>query len=429
MRGLAPTDVGARIDRLYREEHGRILAPLIRLLGDFARAEEVVQDAFEAALAQWPAEGIPDEPRAWVIRAARNKAVDRIRRSARYRDKQGELAVLAQLERELAPAPDELLEPGLRDDMLRLVFTCCHPAIAPDAQIALTLRTICGLTTEEIARAFLVDPRAMAQRIVRVQSKIAAAGIPYRVPDADELDERLDAVLHTLYLVFNEGYAASAGDALVRKSLCAEGIRLAELVCELLPDEGEPRGLLALMLLTDARRAARVDAAGELVTLEEQDRSLWDRARIERALPLVEEALRGRPPRAYALQAAIAALHARAARAEDTDWRQIAALYAIHVRVAPSPVVELNQAVAIAMTGDLALGLRLIDALEARGELARYHLLPAARADLLRRLGRHDEARQAYDAALALVGNEVERRYLERRRRALGAPAGEPAAR
>ncbi|MCA9604998.1 MAG: RNA polymerase subunit sigma-24 [Myxococcales bacterium] len=419
MSAAAPTPVGARIDRLYREEHGRILAPLIRLLGDFERAEEVVQDAFEAAIAQWPEEGIPDEPRAWVLRIARNKAIDSIRRSARYRDKTSELAAVAEVERSFAPAPDDLLTAGLRDDMLRLVFTCCHPAIAPEAQIALTLRTICGLTTEEIARAFIVDPRTMAQRIVRVQKKIAAAGIPYRVPEPDELDERLDAVLHTLYLVFNEGYAASAGDALVRHSLCAEGIRLAELVATLLPDAGEPKALLALMLLTDARRDARVDEAGELVVLEAQDRSRWDRAQIERALPLVEDALRGRPPRAYAIQAAIAALHAQARRPEDTDWRQIAALYGILVRVAPSPVVELNQAVAIAMAGDLALGLRLIDALDARGTLARYHLLPAARADLLRRLGRCEEARAAYEAALTLVGNDVERRYLERRLAAL----------
>ncbi len=413
------SDVGARIERLYREEHGRILAPLIRLLGDFARAEEVVQDAFEAALAQWPTEGVPDEPRAWVLRIARNKAIDRIRRSARFRDKRSALLAVAEVDQSFAPAPDELLTAGLRDDMLRLVFTCCHPAIAPDAQIALTLRTICGLTTEEIARAFLVDPRTMAQRIVRVQKKIAAAGIPYRVPDAEDLDARLDAVLHTLYLVFNEGYAASAGDALVRQGLCAEGIRLAELVVSLLPEAREAKGLLALMLLTDARRDARVDDAGELVTLEEQDRARWDRATIERALPLVEAAIRGRPPRAYGLQAAIAALHAQAARAEDTDWRQIAALYAIHVRVAPSPVVELNHAVAIAMAGDVPLGLKLIDALDARGTLARYHLLPAARADLLRRLGRTDDARRAYEAALALVTNDVERRYLERRLAAL----------
>lgn len=412
-------DVGARIERLYREEHGRIIAPLIRLLGDFARAEEVVQDAFEAALAQWPEEGVPAEPRAWILRAARNKAIDRIRRSARYRDKQAELTAVAAVEGAFAPSPDALLEDALRDDLLRLVFTCCHPALAPDAQIALTLRTVCGLTTEEIARAFLLDPRTMAQRIVRVQKKIAAAKIPYRVPEADELGARLEAVLHTLYLVFNEGYAASAGDALVRHELCAEGLRLAELVAQLLPDETEPKGLLALMLLTDARRDARVGPDGELVVLEEQDRTRWDHAAIARALPLVDASLAARPPRAYALQAAVAALHARAARAADTDWRQIAALYAIHARVAPSPVVELNHAVAVAMAGDLAEGLRRIEALDARGALARYHLLPAARADLLRRAGRFADARRAYDDALALATNEVERRYLARRREAL----------
>ncbi|MBX3269927.1 MAG: RNA polymerase subunit sigma-24 [Sandaracinaceae bacterium] len=412
-------DVGARIERLYREEHGRIIAPLIRLLGDFARAEEVVQDAFEAALAQWPEEGVPAEPRAWILRAARNKAIDRIRRSARYRDKQAELTAVAAVEGAFAPSPDALLKDALRDDLLRLVFTCCHPALAPDAQIALTLRTVCGLTTEEIARAFLLDPRTMAQRIVRVQKKIAAAKIPYRVPEADELGARLEAVLHTLYLVFNEGYAASAGDALVRHELCAEGLRLAELVAQLLPDETEPKGLLALMLLTDARRDARVGPDGELVVLEEQDRTRWDHAAIARALPLVDASLAARPPRAYALQAAVAALHARAARAADTDWRQIAALYAIHARVAPSPVVELNHAVAVAMAGDLAEGLRRIEALDARGALARYHLLPAARADLLRRAGRFADARRAYDDALALATNEVERRYLARRREAL----------
>ncbi|MCB9595543.1 MAG: RNA polymerase subunit sigma-24 [Sandaracinaceae bacterium] len=417
MLGAAPNDVGATLDRLFREEHGRILAPLIRLLGDFERAEEVVQDAFEAAMQQWPVEGIPETPRAWVLRAARNKAIDRIRRSARFSDKRKELEAVAEVERSFAPPPDELLTEGLRDDMLRLVFTCCHPAIAIEAQLALTLRTICGLTTEEIARAFLVDARTMAQRIVRVQKKIAAAGIPYRVPGAEDLDARLEAVLHVLYLVFNEGYSASAGDELVRRSLCAEGIRLAELVVELLPDHPEPKGLLALMLLSDSRRDTRVDADGDLVVLEEQDRARWDRAQIERALPLVEAALRGRPPRAYALQAAVAALHAQAPRAEETDWRQIAALYAVQSRISPSPVVELNQAVAIAMAGDVARGLRQIDALEARGSLARYHLLPAARADLLRRLGRNEDAAAAYRAALELVGNDVERRYLERRLR------------
>ena len=410
--------VRAEVDRLYREEHGRIIAPLIRLLGGFERAEEVVQDAFEAALSQWPSQGIPDTPRAWVLRTARNKAVDRIRRSSTFEDKRKELEAVAEVERSFAPAPDEGLE-GPSDDMLRLVFTCCHPALRTDAQVALTLRTICGLTTDEIARAFLVDPRTMAQRLVRAKKKIELAGIPYRVPDPEELPERTDAALATLYLVFNEGYSASAGDALVRRELCREGIRLAELVRRLLPDASEPKGLLALMMLHDSRRSARTNADGDLVTLEEQDRSTWDRAQIEAALPLVEEALRGRP-RKYSLQAAVAALHARAPDPRSTDWRQIAALYAVHLRIAPSPVVELNAAVAVAMAGDMDEGLRRIDALEARGTLARYHLLHAARADLLRRLERTAEAAAAYRAALALVGNEVERRYLERRLAELG---------
>jgi len=416
--GPAPALVRKRLDRLYREEHGRIVAPLIRLLGDFERAEEVVQDAFEAALTQWPTEGVPDTPRAWVLRTARNKAIDRIRRSSRFEDKRAQLEAVAEVERSFAPSPDELPE-GPRDDMLRLVFTCCHPTLSAEAQVALTLRTICGLTTEEIARAFLVPKATMAQRLVRVQKKITKAKIPYRVPEPEELADRLAAVLATLYLVFNEGYSASAGDALVRRELCSEGIRLAALVCELLPDEAEPKGLLALMLLHDSRRAARVDDAGDLVVLEMQDRDRWDRDQIERALPLVDDALRGRPPGRYALQAAVAALHAQAPSAEQTDWRQIAALYAIHLRIEPSPVLELNHAVAVAMAGDVDDGLRRIDALEARGTLGSYHLLPAARADLLRRQGRSDEARAAYEAALALVTNEVERRYLERRMRSL----------
>lgn len=412
-------DVGSTVERLYREEHGRILAPLIRLLGDFERAEEVVQEAFEAALAQWPREGVPDTPRAWVIRAARNKAIDRIRRSRTFDDKRQALTAIAEVERTFAASPEELLERGPGDDMLRLVFTCCHPSLAEEAQVALTLRTICGLSTDEIARAFLLDKRAMAQRLVRAKKKIRAAKIPYRVPEPEELEARLEQVLAVLYLVFNEGYSATEGDALVRRELCREGIRLAELVVRLLPGEPEPKGLLALMLLSDSRREARVDARGELVVLEEQDRGRWDRDQIEAALPLVEQALRGPRPGKYALQAAIGALHARADRPEQTDWQQIAALYQILSRVAPSPVVELNRAVAVAMAGDMEAGLRLIDSLEGRGSLARYHLLPAARADLLRRLGRREEARAAYDRALALVGNDVERRYLERRRDAL----------
>lgn len=413
------TEARAAVDRLYREEHGRIVAPLIRLLGDFDRAEEVVQEAFEAALTQWPSEGLPDEPRAWVLRAARNKAIDRIRRGRTFRDKQAELKAVADVEQAFAPSAEELLEAGPRDDMLRLVFTCCHPAFGADAQIALTLRTICGLTTPEIARAFLVDEKAMAQRLVRAKKKIRAAGIPYRVPAPEDLPERIDAALATLYLVFNEGYAATAGDALVRQDLCREAIRLAELVSALLPNEPGPKGLLALMLLHDARRHARVDAEGDLVLLEAQDRARWDHEQIARALPLVDAALRERPPRGYAIQAAIAALHAQAPRPEDTDWRQIAGLYHVLLRLEPSPVVELNRAVAIAMHGDVEEGLRLLDALAARGTLARYHLLPAARGDLLRRLGRTGQARAAYEEALSLVSNDVERRFLERRLEAL----------
>ncbi|MGE0784855.1 MAG: RNA polymerase sigma factor [Sandaracinaceae bacterium] len=412
-------EVQAAVDRVYREEHGRILAPLVRLMGGFERAEEVVQDAFEAALAQWPEEGVPDVPRAWILRTARNKAIDRIRRSASYADKRAELEVMADLERSFAASPEELLEEGVNDDMLRLVFTCCHPSLAEEAQLALTLHTICGLTTDEIARAFLVDARAMAQRIVRAKKKIKEAGIPYRVPSPEEMPERLERVMTVLYLVFNEGYSASGGGSLVRAELASEGIRLARLLVRLLPDAREPKGLCALMLISDSRRDARVDANGDLVTLEEQDRARWDRAEIDEALPLVEAALRGAPPGPYALQAAIGALHAQAPDAEATDWPQIAGLYHVLARVAPTPVVELNRAVAICMAGDYARGMQLIDALEARGELARYHLLYSARADLLRRQGDRDRAREAYDAALALVGNEVERRYLERRRDAL----------
>lgn len=388
----------------------------MRLLG-LDRAEEVVQEAFAAALVQWPVEGIPDVPRAWLLRTARHKAIDGIRRRTRFEEKQSELEDLARLERQLEPAPDED-EEMLRDDLLRLVFTCCHPSLNAEAQVALTLRTVCGLTTDEIARMFLTTSATMAQRIVRAKNKISAAKIPYRIPSAEELPARLDAVLATIYLVFTEGYAATGGDRLVRAELCREAIRLALLVCDLLPEESEAKGLSALVLLHDARRETRIDAAGDLVLLEEQDRSRWDRAQIAQGLALVDEAFRARPG-PYAIQAAIAALHARAERASDTDWPQIAGLYHVLALRAPSPVVELNRAVAIAMAGDLAQGLRLIDALDARGSLPRYHLLPSARADLLRRLGRVGEAREDYRRALALVTNDVERRFLERRLREL----------
>jgi RNA polymerase sigma-70 factor, ECF subfamily len=394
------------IERVFKEERGRILATLIRLLGDFDHAEDALAAALEAALQQWPRDGHPDNPRAWLLRAARNRAADDHRRRTRAQRR-------AEALRELS-APDEPTEedPAVSDDRLRLVFTCCHPALPLEAQVALTLRTLGGLSTEEIARAFLVPSVTMAQRLVRAKHKIRDAQLPYRVPEQSELPERLTAVMTVLYLIFNEGYAATSGDALVRAELAAEAIRLARLLCELMPEQPRPRGLLALLLLQDARRAARVSAEGEPVLLEDQDRTRWDRAQIEEGLALVQEALQAGRADAYAVQAAIAALHAQAASAAHTDWAQIAALY---TTLPPSPVVRLNHAVAIAFAEGPAVGLQLLDELLGEGSLDGYHLLHAARADLLRRLGQLEAAADAYRAALACVGNQAERRFLERR--------------
>jgi RNA polymerase sigma-70 factor (ECF subfamily) len=400
-------------EALYREERPRALATLIRLIGDFDLAEDALQDAFAVAMQQWPAAGVPGNPRAWLVSTARHKAIDRLRREKSLAAKQAEIAYSS----EAAAPPPELAEEPFRDDLMRLIFTCCHPALAPEAQVALTLKTLCGLSVDEIARAFLVSPVTMAQRLVRAKAKIRAARIPYEVPGADRLAERLEGVLRVVYLVFNEGYAATSGDALVRHDLCGEALRLGRLLREMLPQTSEVAGLLGLMLLQDSRRAARVDAEGELVTLEEQDRSFWDRGQIAEGQALAEEALRRGGAGFYALQAAIAALHGQAARAEDTDWPQIAALYALLLRLHPSPVVALNHAAAVAMGERLDRGLRLIERLEEEGALPDYHLLPAAKADILRRLGRGAEAAAAYERALRLVTHDAERRYLERRLR------------
>ncbi len=400
------------LEELQRAEHGRILATLIRLVGDFDVAEDALQDAYALALERWPVDGEPASPRAWLVGTARHKALDRLRRQARMVTGHDLEAIAGEGE---GPLPGQAADADVEDDQLRLIFTCCHPALGLEAQVALALRTLCGLTSAEIARAFLVPEATMAQRLVRAKRKIRDAGIPYRVPPAEQLAGRVDGVLATIYLVFNEGYAATAGDSLLRAELCDEAIRLGRLVVELLPAQPGARALLALMLLHDARRPARVSGDGELVLLEDQDRRLWDRGKIREGIALAEHALRSGGPSVYGLQAAIAALHAQAAAAGDTDWRQIAALYALLVRVHPTPITELNRAVAIAMAEGPARGLERLEALGAGGELDSHHLFHAARADLLRRLGRFGEAADGYRRALSTAANEAERRYLARR--------------
>ena len=402
-----------QIEKIFRDEASRALATLIRLVGDFDLAEDALQDAFAVALERWYAGDLPANPRAWLVNVGRNKAIDRVRRNVAFRSKQQQLTHELLLD---ASGPYEVADATLEDDMLRLIFTCCHPSFAEEVQVALTLRTVCGLTTAQVARAFLTSEEAMAQRLLRAKQKIRLAGIPYAVPEREALEPRLRGVLAVIYLVFTEGYVATSGEDLMRPDLAREAIRLARLIDTLMPGRGEIKGLLALMLLHDARRASRETAGGDIVLLEEQDRTLWDRSQIAEGLKLVEEALRvpGRP-QSYAVQAAIAALHARAPNYKDTDWPQIAGLYEVLLRISPSPVIELNHAAVVSMVDGPARALDLIFALEARGGLKGYELLPAVRADLLRRLGRHEAAREAYLAATAATQLEPLRRLYARR--------------
>lgn len=404
------------LDTVYRSESRRILATLIRLLGDFDLAEEALHEAFRAALEQWPRDGVPANPRAWLVSTGRFKAIDAIRRGHRFEPLPDDI------DKRLAADgadPAALDNESVEDDRLRLIFTCCHPALPPDAQVAMTLREVCGLTTEEVARAFLSSPPTVAQRIVRAKAKIRNARIPYQVPSQTDLPDRLDSVLRVVYLVFNEGYSASSGASLTRYDLSAEAIRLGRLLVELLP-EPEALGLLALMLLHESRRAARTSPTGDLILLDDQDRSLWNRDQIVKGVSLVERALASRRVGPYTLQAAIAAVHAQAPNAAATDWAKIVEIYDALMRAEPSPVVELNRAVALAMRDGPAAGLNLIDAILAGGDLENYHLVHAARADLYRRLGRTAEARASYERALTLAQQEPERRFLERRLRELG---------
>ena len=404
------------VDTVYRSDSRHVLATLIRLLGDFDIAEEALHDAFRAALEQWPRDGVPANPRAWLVSTGRFKAIDAIRRRTRFEPLPDDID-----KRLVADSddPEAWNDESIKDDRLRLIFTCCHPALSPDAQVAMTLREVCGLTTEEVARAFLSSPPTAAQRIVRAKAKIRNARIPYEVPGATDLPDRLDAVLRVVYLVFNEGYSASSGAAVTRHDLSSEAISLGRLLVELLP-EPEALGLLALMLLQDSRRAARTSPSGDLVLLEHQDRSIWNRDQIAEGLAVVERALAARQVGPYTIQAAIAAVHANASDADDTDWARIVVLYDLLARAEPSPVVELNRAVAVAMRDGPSAGLALIDAILGRGDLSDYHLAHAARADLCRRLGRIAEARASYERALSLTEQEPERRFLKRRLAELG---------